>query len=40
MLVGAFAGGSIGLYQVLMQKQWDRARGTVPTTREGIYTGW
>jgi hypothetical protein len=25
---------------VLMQKQWDRARGTVPTTREGIYAGW
>ena len=33
-------GGSIGLYQVLMRKQWDRARGTVPTTREGIYAGW
>ena len=32
----AFASGSIGLYQVLMQKQWDQARGTAPTTREGI----
>jgi hypothetical protein len=36
----AFASGSIGLYQVLMQKQWDQMRGTAPSTREGIYTGW
>jgi len=33
----AFGAGSIGLYQVLMQKQWDRARGSRPTTREDIY---
>ncbi len=33
----AFNGGSIGLYQVLMQKQWDRTRGSQPTTREDIY---
>jgi len=36
----AFAGGSIGLYQVLMQKQWDRARGPAPMIREGVYAGW
>jgi cyclopropane-fatty-acyl-phospholipid synthase len=36
----AFASGSIGLYQVLMQKQWDQTRGPAPTTREGIYLGW
>jgi hypothetical protein len=36
----AFASGSIGLYQVLMQKQWDRARGSAPTTRESVYAGW
>ena len=36
----AFATGSIGLYQVLMQKQWDQTRGPDPTIREGIYAGW
>jgi cyclopropane-fatty-acyl-phospholipid synthase len=34
----AFETGSIGLYQVLARKQWDRAIGTVPTTREDLYT--
>lgn len=34
----AFRGGSIGLYQVLMQKQGDRSRGPAPTTREAIYS--
>jgi cyclopropane-fatty-acyl-phospholipid synthase len=34
----AFAGGSIGLWQVLLRKQWDRTIGTAPTTREDIYT--
>jgi len=33
----AFEAGSIGLYQVLMQKQWDRTRGSRPGTREDIY---
>ena len=33
----AFETGSIGLYQVLMQKQWDQTRGPDPTIREGIY---
>jgi cyclopropane-fatty-acyl-phospholipid synthase len=33
----AFETGSIGLYQVLARKQWDRAIGTVPTTREDLY---
>ena len=32
----AFAGGSIGLYQVLMRKQWDKSF-TRPTTREDLY---
>ena len=32
----AFAGGSIGLYQVLMRKQWDQSF-TRPTTREDLY---
>jgi cyclopropane-fatty-acyl-phospholipid synthase len=36
----AFATGSIGLYQILMQKQWDQARGPNPPIREGIYAGW
>ncbi|MFI5373657.1 MAG: class I SAM-dependent methyltransferase [Candidatus Rokuibacteriota bacterium] len=36
----AFTNGSIGLYQVLMQKQWDQTRGPDPTIREGIYAGW
>ena len=36
----AFTSGSIGLYQIVMQKQWDRATGDQPTTRGGIYTGW
>lgn len=33
----AFQAGSIGLYQVLVRKQWDRTGGTVPTTREDLY---
>jgi cyclopropane-fatty-acyl-phospholipid synthase len=33
----AFENGSIGLYQVLVRKQWDRAIGTAPTTREDLY---
>jgi cyclopropane-fatty-acyl-phospholipid synthase len=33
----AFESGSIGLYQVLMQKQWDGTLGTAPTTREDLY---
>jgi cyclopropane-fatty-acyl-phospholipid synthase len=33
----AFEAGSIGLYQVLARKQWDRAGGTAPTTREDLY---
>ena len=33
----AFETGSIGLYQVLVRKQWDRAIGIIPTTREDIY---
>jgi hypothetical protein len=32
----AFAGGSLGLYQVLMRKQWDQSF-TRPTTREDLY---
>jgi cyclopropane-fatty-acyl-phospholipid synthase len=36
----AFATGSIGLYQVLMQKQWDQTRGPDPTIREGVYANW
>ena len=34
----AFEIGSIGLYQVLMQKHGDRTRGDAPTTREGLYS--
>ena len=33
----AFETGSIGLYQVLARKQWDRAIGITPTTREDLY---
>jgi cyclopropane-fatty-acyl-phospholipid synthase len=33
----AFAGGSIGLYQFLLRKQWDRVGWTAPTTREDLY---
>ena len=33
----AFEAGSIGLYQVLARKQWDRAIGITPTTREDLY---
>ena len=33
----AFESGSIGLYQVLMQKQGDGTLGTAPTTREALY---
>jgi len=33
----AFEGGSIGLYQVVVRKQWDRAGGAAPSTRESIY---
>jgi cyclopropane-fatty-acyl-phospholipid synthase len=33
----AFETGSIGLYQVLVRKQWDRAIGVTPTTREDLY---
>ncbi|HXJ85025.1 MAG TPA: cyclopropane-fatty-acyl-phospholipid synthase family protein [Candidatus Methylomirabilis sp.] len=33
----AFETGSIGLYQVVVRKQWDRAIGTAPTTREDLY---
>jgi len=33
----AFETGSIGLYQVVMRKQWDRAPGPAPSTREGLY---
>ena len=33
----AFETGSIGLYQVLVRKQWDRAGGTAPPTREDLY---
>ncbi len=33
----AFEAGSIGLYQVLARKQWDRAGGSAPTTREVLY---
>jgi hypothetical protein len=34
----AFEGGSIGLYQFLLRKQWDRVDWTAPTTREYLYT--
>jgi cyclopropane-fatty-acyl-phospholipid synthase len=34
----SFESGSIGLYQFLMRKQWDRTSGTVPTTREDLYS--
>jgi cyclopropane-fatty-acyl-phospholipid synthase len=34
----AFETGSIGLWQFLMQKQWDRTRGSAPATREHLYT--
>ena len=34
----SFESGSIGLYQFLMRKQWDRASGTAPTTREDLYS--
>jgi cyclopropane-fatty-acyl-phospholipid synthase len=34
----AFETGSIGLWQFLMQKQWDRTRGSAPRTREDLYT--
>ena len=37
VLVVAFASGSIGLYQVLMQKQWDATGGPAPRTREPFY---
>jgi len=33
----AFESGSIGLYQVLMRKQWDGTLGPAPTTREDLY---
>ena len=33
----AFQGGSIGLWQMLLRKQWDPAIPTEPTTREDIY---
>ena len=33
----AFETGSIGLYQVLMQKHGDRTRGDAPRTREDLY---
>ena len=33
----AFEGGSIGLYQFLLRKQWDSAGWTAPTTREDLY---
>ena len=33
----AFEGGSIGLYQFLLRKQWDRVGWTAPTTREDLY---
>ena len=36
--VVAFETGSIGLYQVLMRKQWDRTGGVAPKTREDLYT--
>ena len=32
----SFTGGSIGLYQVLMRKQWDESWSR-PTTREDLY---
>ncbi len=35
----AFATGSIGLYQVLMQKQWDQTRGTAPDHPRGDLRG-
>ena len=34
----AFGAGSIGLYQVLMQKSGDRTSGLAPTTREALYS--
>lgn len=34
----AFAGGSIGLYQFLLRKQWDTVGWTAPATREDLYT--
>jgi len=34
----AFEGGSIGLYQFLLRKQWDRKGSAAPTTREHLYT--
>ncbi len=34
----AFESGSIGLYQFLMRKQWDRTSGGAPGTREDFYT--
>jgi cyclopropane-fatty-acyl-phospholipid synthase len=33
----AFEAGSIGLYQILLRKQWDRTGGPAPRTREDIY---
>jgi len=33
----AFSGGSIGLYQFLLRKQWDRVGWTEPATREDLY---
>src|SRR4029453_15386418 len=33
----AFEGGSLGLYQVLMRKQWDPRVGYAPRTREPLY---
>jgi hypothetical protein len=34
----AFRGGSIGLWQMLLRKQWDTAIPSAPTTREDIYS--
>jgi cyclopropane-fatty-acyl-phospholipid synthase len=34
----AFAGGSIGLYQFLLRKQWDATGWVAPATREDLYT--
>jgi cyclopropane-fatty-acyl-phospholipid synthase len=34
----AFESGSIGLWQFLMRKQWDRTSGVAPTTREDLYS--
>jgi cyclopropane-fatty-acyl-phospholipid synthase len=34
----AFEAGSIGLYQVLMRKQWDTTGGPAPRTRDDLYS--